>query len=335
MDVLDEVLLLFDQALSGREAAARERLTEVLAERARGGEDRQALLDDILAIVLDPDVADDQVGGRLRRDVGHERMRAAHEARRERLPRDHGHLALMDASMSYLRQFVPEVLAAVGFAGGPGMDDLLQATAILAWLHAARARKVPDGAPDSFVPARWAGYLEKAAKDGNVVAYRHYWELCVLMALRDGLRSGDVHVPGSRRYADPASFLLTPQQWEPQRLEYCHLVGKPATAADALALANDELHAALSDLEAQLARGGGKGEVRLGPGGDLIIPPLTAEDVPAEASALRDELAAMLPRVPIASVLVEIDARTGFTERLTHAGGKASRRRTCGATCCT
>ena len=325
VDVLDEVLLLFDQALSGREAAARERLTEVLAERARGGEDRQALLDDILAIVLDPDVADDQVGGRLRRDVGHQRMRTAHDARRERLPRDHGHLALMDASMSYLRQFVPDVLAAVGFAGGPGTDHLLKAVGILARLHAARARKVPDGAPDSFVPARWAGYLEKASKDGNVVAYRHYWELCVLMALRDGLRSGDVHVPGARRYADPASFLLTPQQWGPRRLEYCHLVGKPATAADALALANDELHAALSDLEAQLARGGGKGEVRLGPDSELIIPPLTAEDVPAEASALRDELAALLPRVPIASVLVEIDARTGFTDRLIHAGGKASR----------
>jgi hypothetical protein len=84
----------------------------------------------------------------------------------------------MDASMSYLRQFVPDVIA------------------ILARLHATWARKVPDGAPDSFVPARWAGYLEKASKDGNVVACRHYWELCVLMALRDGLRSGDVHVPG-------------------------------------------------------------------------------------------------------------------------------------------
>jgi hypothetical protein len=145
------------------------------------------------------------------------------------------------------------------------------------------------------------------------------------MALRDGLRSGDVHVPGSGRHAGPASFPLTAQQREPQRLEYCHLVGKPPTAADALALANGELHAALSDLEARLARGGGKGEVRLGPDGELIIPPLTAEDVPAEAAALRDGLAAMLPRVPIASVLVEIDARTGFTDRLTHAGGKASR----------
>ena len=70
VDVLDEVLLLFDQALSGRESAARERLTEALAERARGGEDRQALLDDILKIVLDADVGDDQVGARLRGDIG-------------------------------------------------------------------------------------------------------------------------------------------------------------------------------------------------------------------------------------------------------------------------
>ncbi|MGH3191727.1 MAG: hypothetical protein ACRDOL_31665 [Streptosporangiaceae bacterium] len=162
--------------------------------------------------MLDPDVGDDQVGGRLRGDIGHERMRAAWEARRERLPRDHGHLAMMDASMACLRQFVPDVLAAVRFAGGPVMDELLQAVSILAGLYATKARKVPDGAPDGFVPARWAGYLEKAARDGDVTACQHYWELCVLMALRDGLRSGDVHVRGSRRYAGPASFLLTPQQ---------------------------------------------------------------------------------------------------------------------------
>ena len=47
--------------------------------------------------------------------------------------------------------------------------------------------------------------------------------------------------------------------------------------------------------------------------------------MPAEAEALRDELAAMLPRVPLASVLVEVDARTGFTGQLVHAGGKVTR----------
>ena len=124
--------------------------------------------------MLDPEVGDDQVGARLRGDIGHERMRAAWEARRDRLPRDHGHLAMMDASMAYLRQFVPDVLAAVRFAAGPGMDDLQQAVTVLARLYATRARKVLDGAPGGFVPARWAGHLEKAAKDGDVTAYRHY-----------------------------------------------------------------------------------------------------------------------------------------------------------------
>jgi hypothetical protein len=173
------------------------------------------------------------------------------------------------------------------------------------------------------VPTKWAGYLAAAAEAGDITAFRHYWELAVLIGLRDGLRSGDIFVPGSRRYADPASFLLTPEQWEPARLEFCHLVGKPAAAADALAVADDELHTALVDLETQLAKGN-PGEVRLTDDGKPIIPPLTAEDVPGEADALRCELATMLPRIPLASVLVEVDARTGFTDHLIHADGKVN-----------
>jgi Domain of unknown function (DUF4158) len=325
VEVLDESLQLFDQALSGREAAARAKMTEALAQRGKTGEDRQALLDEILDIVLDPDVDDEQVGPALRERIGLDRMRAARAVRQQRLPRDNGHLAMLDASMSYLRQFAPQVLAAVRFAGGPGTGDLLEAITVLAGLYATGARKVPADAPTGFVPARWAGYLDTATETGNTTAYRHYWELCVLMALRDGLRSGDVHVPGSRRYADPASFLLTPEAWAPQRAEFCALVAKPAAAEQALAQADDELHAALGDLETLLARGGEVGDVQLGDDGELIIPALAAEDVPAEADALRTEIAAMLPRVPLASVLVEVDARTGFTDHLIHAGGKVNR----------
>ena len=155
------------------------------------------------------------------------------------------------------------MLAAVRFAGGSGTEDLLHAISILAEMYATGARKVPADAPVGFVPARWAGYLTAATAAADVTAYRHYWELCVLVALRDGLRSGDVYVPGSRRYADPASFLLTPEAWAPQRAEFCDLVGKPAGAADALAQAEEELHAALADVESLLARGGSTGEVRL------------------------------------------------------------------------
>lgn len=57
-----------------------------------------------------------------------------------------------------------------------------------------------------------------------------------------------------------------------------------------------------------LAQGGGP--VRLDEDGDLVISPLTAEDVPAEAIALKAELTEMLPFAPIVSLLIELDKRT-------------------------
>ena len=63
-----------------------------------------------------------------------------------------------------------------------------------------------------------------------------------MLALRDGLRTGDVFVPGSRRYADPAAYLLTPGKWAGHRVEFCRLAGKPADAATGLAEAGKELH---------------------------------------------------------------------------------------------
>lgn len=326
-EVLDEVVQLFDQAVSARESKATFTMRDALAERGRAGEDRQLLLDAILAIACDPDVADEQVGALLRgKPIGWERLNAAHRAAPPRLPRDHGHLAALDrSSYTHLRQFTPQVLEAVRFTGGVAATELLGAVEVLRELNATGARKVPAGAPAGFVPARWRGYLDAATKSGDVTAYRHHWELCTLLALRDGLRTGDVFVPGSRRYADPAAYLLTPAQWTDQRAEFCRLTGKPADPATALAQVEAELHAALGDLEHTLA--GEDGPVRLDEDGGLVISPLSAEDVPAEAAALKAELTEMLPFAPIVSLLIELDKRTGFLDQFTHAGGKQTRSR--------
>ncbi len=328
VDVLDEVVSLFDQAVSAREGKAERSMRDALAERGRVGEDRQELLDAILVIVADPAVPDEEVGGLIRGDrIGWARLRAAQSSALPRLPRDHGHLAALAAgSYGYLRQFTLHVLDAVTFTGGTASADLLAAVEILRALNASGARRVPAGAPTGFVPARWRGYLDTTAPSGSSpssTSYRRYWELCVLLALRDGLRSGDVFVPGSRRYSDPAAYLLTPDQWAGHRAEFCRLVGKPADPARVLAAAGDELAQALDGLEQVLASG--DGPVRLDEAGDLVISPLSAEDVPAEAIALKAELTAMLPFAPIVSLLIELDKRTGFLDEFTHATGKQAR----------
>ncbi|MGW3542650.1 Tn3 family transposase [Nocardia niigatensis] len=323
-DVLDEVVQLFDQAISAKFSTAERRMQEELAERGKTGADRQALLDDLLSIITDLQIPDEEIGGLIRGEkIGWERLRAAIAQAKPRLPRDHGHLAALDASYSYLRQFTPAVLSSVRFAGGTAATELLIAVNMLRELNATGGRKVFDGAPIGFVPTKWRGYLDEARKSGSVTAYRHYWEPCVLLGLRDGLRSGDVYVPGSRRYADPAAYLLTPEQWEPHRAEFCRLVGKSADPARALASATDELYEALGELETVLTEG--DGPVRLDEDGDLVISPLTAENVPEEAKALKAELTEMLPFAPIVSLLIELDKRTGYLDCFTHASGKQTR----------
>jgi hypothetical protein len=42
---------------------------------------------------------------------------------------------------------------------------------------------------------------------------RCYYELCALTELRNGLRSGDVWVVGSRRYGDFESYLIPKDSW--------------------------------------------------------------------------------------------------------------------------
>jgi hypothetical protein len=276
-----------------------------------------------LAIAADLSIPDVEVGGRLRGGIGMERLQAAQAAKLPRLPRDYGHLELIEASFGYVREFAPLVLSAVRFAGGTDAGELLAAVDVLRELYATGGRKVPAGTPAGFVPTRWQGYLAQADADRDATAYRHYWELCVLLELRDGLRSGDVWVPGSRRYADPASYLMTKPEWESERSAFCQLVGRPPDASAALARVEDELDTAIDDLDGELA--GGDGPVRLDESGHLVIGKLSAESVPDEVDELRDRLVALLPRVPLASVLIEMYRRCGFTGALTHAAGKTAR----------
>ena len=332
VEILDELLGMYDQAVSATEQRARHRLDEQLAERARAGESRQGLLDDILEIACDLGIADEDVGGLLRGRLGLERLLAARRDPAQRPPRDHGHLALIEASYGHVREFAPAVLATIRFVGGTDARPLLAAVEVLRELNATGSRKVPDGAPTSFVPARWRGYLERAATAGNTVAYRHYWELCVLLALRDALRAGDVWVPGSRRYADPASYLIPLEAWPGRRGEFCQLTGTPIDADAAFAVGERHLDAALADLDRLLGADASAasdartaGPVRLNDAGELVVGRLPAEDLPDGVAELRAAVVELLPRPQIAELLIEVDRHTGFSDHLTHAGGKTSR----------
>jgi hypothetical protein len=79
-------------------------------------------------------------------------------------------------------------------------EPLVEAVSVLNRIK----RKVPENAPVDFVSAKWRPYV--LDKEGKID--RHYYEMCVLWELRGALRAGDVWLEGSRRYANPETYLI-------------------------------------------------------------------------------------------------------------------------------
>jgi TnpA family transposase len=332
VEVLDELVQLLDQALAGAESRARHELSQRVVERARAETERIRLLDELLDVLADPAVPDAEVGRRIRERIGMPRLIAARRPVEERPPRDHGHFDLLAARYKYLRTFTPAMIAATPLTGNTASPDvaaLLDAVGMLRELNTAGRTVVPDNATTaaatSFVPTRWRGYLDAARGQGRGTAYRHYWELAVLYGVQAGLRSGDVWVPGSRGYTDPATLLLPPEQWARRRDDSCTLTGTDSDPTRHLASLEEQLRAAVAGLEQVLADPASEGLARLGEDGELIVSPLPAEQVPAEAEALALAAAQLLSRVQLPALLIEVDRATGFSEEFTHAGGAQPR----------
>lgn len=127
---------------------------------------------------------------------------------------------------------------------------------------------------------------------------------------------------GSRRYADPETYLIPIAQWPALRAEVCRQLGMPE-AVDARLLEREaELGQRLTQVEALLARR--DGAVRL-EDGVLVLTPLVAEERPTRVRDLEKAISRRLPQVELSELLMEVDRWTGFSRCFEPAGGYAAR----------
>ena len=113
-------------------------------------------------------------------------------------PEQDEYYEFLAARYSYIRQFAPAFLDAFTFCSNRAPDLLLDAIQLLRQLNAEGRRRVPETAPLEFTPLKWQPYIVNTA--GQIS--RRYYELCVLWELRSALRSGNIWLEGSRRYAN-------------------------------------------------------------------------------------------------------------------------------------
>ena len=119
-------------------------------------------------------------------------------------PKKMDYLHYVETNYSQIRRYAPALLEHFDFHSASGGKDVLDAVKLLRELNETGRRKLPEGAPISFISPRWRSYVYQ-----DEGLDRRYYELCALSELRNRLRSGDVWVPGSKQFQDFDSYLLS------------------------------------------------------------------------------------------------------------------------------
>ena len=316
----DDVVEMFDRCLWDCHSDAKRDLTEFQQRMASAVNDKLRLFQDLGEVLLDATVADAAVRPVSFQRVSEQTLRTAlTETKQLVRPSHDAYVDFFGRRYSYVRQFAPAFLQRLTFRSCQDHHPLLQALTLLRELDAHPPRRPRLGdAPLAFIPAAWRSYV--VDEQGHIS--RRYYELCTLWMLRQALRTGDIWVENSRRYADPETYLIPPQEWPKQRAKVCELTGTPGAGDQRLAEREADLERLLARVDRRLAER--NSPVRL-EDGRLILTPLAAEERPASVEALANAIGERLPKVDITDLLVEVDRWVRFSERFTHAAGQEAR----------
>ncbi len=267
------------------------RLGKALIEARENGDDPYDVLDELM---------------------GWERfVESVTEAEGLAMPANFDYLDFLEAGHHHVRRYAPDLLEAFDFKAAPSAEPLIEAVEVLKEMNALGKRKVPEGAPTSFVKPRWRDHVVGA--EGEID--RRYYELSALSELKNGLRSGNVWVPGSRRYRDFDDYLIPKEDFEGVLGDGGPPVAVDTDYASYLEERKERLHEALTEVGRSVRRGELEG-VSLDGGRLKISRP--KKDEPEGMDAVTRLVYSLVPRVRLTDLLVEVDSWCGYSGRFVH-----------------
>src|SRR5712691_9706033 len=269
-----------------------------LKARTEGNDPAQALLDTVPAVQLQATV--DSAKLFLR-------------------PEDLDSLDLIGSRYVPMRQSLLILYQALDFRPFRRSEPSLQALEYVSNLAKMRRRvpakeqrvgKVKMKAPLGHLTKRW----RKHALEGDKIT-PNYYEAAAFEALKGRIRSGDVAVSGSRRYRSFENYLLPPVHFEQLTEKQQTRLTMSSDAEVYLAAKHQEIAQKLTALQDSIGKV--EGSLVLDEKGHLHLPSLE-KAVPEEVERLKKRVYALLPHLPLADLLLEVDNWTGFLRHFTH-----------------
>jgi hypothetical protein len=207
-ETLDAIIEMQDKLITKVHNNARERREEVLrvAEQARTR--AVVVLEEIGSLIVDETVPDGELRARIfARRSSDDLAKVVSECRELRDRDDGSHLSFLISWYGYTRKYSPVLLASTPFDFTRCLA-LGEAVAYLKEVNQESGRRFDNSAPTEFLARRWERYvLAKGATNKGGISRPNY-ELALLTTLNERLKSGDITVVDSRRWADFDDYLI-------------------------------------------------------------------------------------------------------------------------------
>jgi TnpA family transposase len=217
----------------------------------------------------------------------------------------------------HYRRMVPALLDALEFRSNNTLHrPVIEALGVVKRHAASRLQHLPDNETvpiEGVVRPLWRDAVIDTDAKGRKRVNRLTYEICILEALRERLRSKEVWVVGANRYRNPDEDL--PAAFADHRASHYAALKLPLDAERFIAALQGEMRDALTLFDTGLKRNPhvkitGKG------GGWIRLSPFTARPAPENVAALKAEITATWPMTSLLDMVKETDLRLGFTDAL-------------------
>ena len=224
------------------------------------------------------------------------------------------HTVLRGTYKTHYRRMIPWVLTELEFrSNNQRHQPVIQALGLLKRYVDSYVRIYP---PEEVIPV--GGVIDRSIQnvileqgaDGKTRVNRVNYELCVLSALRDAVRSREIWVVGADKYRDPEKDL--PQDFETQKTQYFEALSQPQDVDTFVQGLEQQLKDALVMLHDGLPKNA-EVKVTAHDGGRFVVSPLKAQPEPPFYDTLKGEVGRQFWNTQLLEVLVESDQRAGIT----------------------
>lgn len=212
-DTFDAAIQMYDKLINKVYNRADNEVDDHLKKHRRQIRHSLSHYHQILDVLLDDSIHPEAVRSIIYNQIDLQTLKAERKEVQGLLSSKHQHtFDRVVARHSYLRQFSPALFQHLQFQVETGhrfTASLLDAVQILNQMNQEGRYKLPDNIPTDFIPKK---LLPKVIQDDGKPK-KPAWECALLTVVRDQVKSGNLSVQHSKRYATLDTFFIPEAQW--------------------------------------------------------------------------------------------------------------------------